>query len=152
MNGKRERAAAIIIVDGKIVTMYREFQDRKYYTFPGGGMNEGEDERECVVREVFEEFGMTVQPERKLYDYEDEKSVEHYYLCKWISGEFGSGKGEEFQPDRNRGIYKPTFIKILDIPRLTLYPEMVAKTFFEDYKKFGKDFPKEVKKIIGHRI
>ncbi len=149
---KRRRAAAIILIDGKIVSMYREFGGRQYYTFPGGGMEKDEDEKDCVVREVQEEFGMTVKPIRKLYTYEDEKSLEYYYLCRWVSGEFGSGTGEEFQPDRNRGIYRPTLIKVSDIPNLTLYPEEVAKTLTADFLKFGDKFDAKQKKIFGHRI
>lgn len=151
-NQKRSRAAAIVLQDGKIVSMYREFNGRKYNTFPGGGMEEGEKEEECVKREVFEEFGIQVEIVKKLYDYEDEKSIEHFYLCKWVAGEFGTGKGEEFQPGRNRGIYKPMFINVLDIPNLTLFPDSVAKTFYEDYKKFGERLDGKVKKIVGHRI
>lgn len=38
MEEKRVRARAIIIHEGKIVSMYRERQDRIFYTFTGGGM------------------------------------------------------------------------------------------------------------------
>ena len=90
-NKKRERARAIIIRDGKMVSMYREKGDRIFYTFPGGGIEGNETEEECVVREAFEEFGLTVQPIKKLYYYENEISIEHFYLCEWLSGEVGDG-------------------------------------------------------------
>ena len=59
---KRESCRAIIITNNKLVTMYREKDNRVYYTFPGGGVNEGEELIACVVREVEEEFGMVVKP------------------------------------------------------------------------------------------
>lgn len=146
---KRNRTRAIIFFEGKIVSMYREFEGRKYYTFPGGGMEEAETEDECVRREVLEEFGLTVKPIKKVYIYENDISVEHFYICEWLSGEFGSGTGEEFQPDRNRGVYKPTLISISDIPKLPLMPPEVSSVFYEDFSKNGEPLRDEVLKIVG---
>ena len=64
----------------KLVSMYREFQDRVFYTIPGGGMEEGETLQECVKREVFEEFGFVVEPVKNVYIYESETSIEYFYL------------------------------------------------------------------------
>ncbi len=33
-----------------------------YYVFPGGGIEPGESEKECVIREVSEEVGLDVDP------------------------------------------------------------------------------------------
>lgn len=149
MEKKKERARAIIIHEEKIVSMYRERQGRIFYTFPGGGMEENESEEECVKREVFEEFGIIVEPIKKVYTYENKNNIEHFYLANWLSGEFGSGKGEEFQENRNNGIYLPKFIKISDIPNLPLMPPEVASAFYSDYMKNGKDIRKDVKFIYG---
>ena len=135
---KRIRCRAIVIVNDKIVTMYRENNGRIYYTFPGGGLEGTETEIECVKREVFEEFGMKVEPIKKVYSYENEISVEHFYVAKHISGEFGSGTGEEFQADRNRGVYIPTLLNIKDIPATPLMPPEIAEAFYLDYAKNGE--------------
>ena len=142
---ERQRVGAIIFFENKIASMYREQEDRTFYTFPGGGMEEDETEEECVVREVFEEFGINVRPIKKLYVYENEGNVEHFYLCEWIDGKFGSGTGEEFQPDRNNGVYRPTLIEIFDIPNLPLMPPKIAKIFFEDYLENGRQLCNTVK-------
>lgn len=144
---KRKRVRGIVFLDGKIVSMYREFQGRCFYTFPGGGMEEGETEEECVKREVFEEFGMIVKSIKKVYVYENERSLEFFYTCEWVSGEFGSGVGEEFQPNRDRGIYRPTLLEIEDIPNLPLMPPEVAKAFVEDFKLSGKNLRDDVKRV-----
>ena len=149
MEKKRERARAIIVRDGKFVSMYREKQGRIYYTFPGGGIEENESEEACVKREVFEEFGIIVEPIKKVYIYENKISKEHFYLAKWLSGEFGSGKGEEFQENQNNGIYIPKLIEISDIPKLPLMPPEVASTFYDDYIRNGKDLRNDVKFIYG---
>ena len=74
---------------------------------------------------------------------------EHFYLAKWLSGEFGSGKGEEFQKNQNNGIYIPKLIEISDIPKLPLMPPEVASTFYDDYIRNGKDLRNDVKFIYG---
>ena len=149
MEKKRERARAIIVRDGKFVSMYREKQGRIYYTFPGGGIEENESEEACVKREVFEEFGIIVEPIKKVYTYENKISKEHFYLAKWLSGEFGSGKGEEFQENQNNGIYIPKLIEISDIPKLPLMPPEVASAFYDDYIRNSKDLRNNVKFIYG---
>lgn len=50
-------------------------------------MNDGESEEACVKRECLEEFGITVQPIKKLYEYEDTKPFKTIFLCKWTAGE-----------------------------------------------------------------
>ncbi len=147
MNEKRVRARAIIIKEDKLLSMYRERDGRIFYTFPGGGMEGQESEEDCVKREVFEEFGIVVKPIKKLYTYESQNSIEHFYLADWISGEFGSGEGEEFDENRNNGVYIPKLIKIEDIPNLPLMPPEVANVFYEDYtKNINRD---KVKVFLG---
>ncbi len=149
MENKRRRVRAIIIKDGKIVSMYREREGRIFYTFPGGGMEGNETEEDCVKREVMEEFGLTVSPIKKVYTYESQSSVEHFYVVDWVSGEFGTGKGEEYQPDRNNGVYIPKFIEIKDIPNLPLMPPEVAMAFYEDFVENGEKVRDDVKFLLG---
>lgn len=149
MEKKRVRARAIIIHNNKIVSMYREREGRVFYTFPGGGQEGDETEEDCVIREVYEEFGITIKPIKKVYTYENQNSIEHFYIADWLSGEFGSGNGEEFQENRNNGIYLPKFIEICEIPNLPLMPPEVASAFYDDYNKNGKNIRDDVKFIIG---
>ena len=125
--------------------MYREREGRIFYTFPGGGMEGDETEEECVKREVFEEFGINVKPIKKVYVSESQINISHYYLCDWVSGEFGTGQGEEYQKENKNGVYKPTMIKISDIPNLPLKPDEVALTFYNDYMENGKTLRDDVK-------
>ena len=146
---KRTRARAIIFCEDKIVAMYREREGRIYYAFPGGGLEDGETTEECVKREVLEEFGMVVKPIKKVYICEDQINISHYYICQWVSGDFGSGKGEEFQAGNKNGVYVPSMIKIADIPNLPLKPSEVAETFYEDYLKNGENLRDDVKYIMS---
>ena len=148
-NTKRERSRAIIMRDGKMVAMYREKDGRVFYTFPGGGMEGDETEVECVKREAFEEFGLTVNSIKKVYDYENEISIEHFYICEWISGEVGDGAGEEYQADRNKGVYIQSLIDIKDLPNLPLMPPEVADAFYNDYMENGEIVRQDVLSIVA---
>ena len=148
---KRISCRAIIIENDTMVSMYRELKDRIFYTFPGGGLEENETEEECVKREVLEEFGLNVEPVKKVYTYESERSIEHFYLCNVVGGEFGKGAGEEFH-NNNNGVYKPTKIKLKEIKNLPLMPPEVAKALILDYKNFGKNLRNDVLFINGKMV
>ena len=83
---ERTRVAGIIFMDGGIALMHRvgvlKRKDiQEYYTFPGGGLEEGETLEEGTIREIKEEFGIEVKVVKKLYEMESEKfSQKEYFL------------------------------------------------------------------------
>ncbi len=100
---ERIRVAGIIKINDGYAFMHRknvikrkDFQE--YYTFPGGGLEENETLEEGVIREIKEEFGITVEVIRKLYEIQSEKfnQKEYFFLCKYKEGVFGTGTGPEF--------------------------------------------------------
>ena len=146
---KKKRSRAIIINNDKLVSMYREFDERVFYVFPGGGMEENETEEECVIREVYEEFGINITPLKKVYIYETEKGIEYFYLCEWIDGEFATGTGEEYDVNANKeGVYIPKLIEISSIPTLPLMPAEIASAFYKDYITSGITLRNDIKHII----
>ena len=67
----RIRVAGIIFMNNGIALMHRkdvikrkDYQE--YYTFPGGGLEEGETPEEGTIREIKEEFGINVKIVKKL--------------------------------------------------------------------------------------
>ena len=51
-----------IIVDGKnILLIARIKSNDSYFIFPGGGVEEGEDHEQALIREVKEELGIDVR-------------------------------------------------------------------------------------------
>ena len=75
---KRIRVAGIIPMQGGFALMHRigvikrkDYQE--YYTFPGGGLEEGETEEEGAIREIKEELGINVKIVKKMYEMESEK-------------------------------------------------------------------------------
>ena len=94
---RRDSARSIIISNGKIAMIHSKKYD--YYKFPGGGIENGEDPIEAMIRETQEEAGLTVIPETvKEYGYvhriqrSDKDPSEcfvqdnYYYLCDAADG------------------------------------------------------------------
>ena len=89
----RNSARSIIIRDGKVAMIHSLKYD--YFKFPGGGIENGENPVEAMIRETREEAGLVVVPESvKEYGYvhrvqrSDRDATEcflqdnYYYLCK----------------------------------------------------------------------
>lgn len=101
-NGKifaRHSARAIIIQNGKVAMVYSQKYD--YYKFPGGGIEQGEDPIQAMVRETAEEAGLRVLPKTiRPYGYvhrvskSDHPDAEvflqdnFYYFCE-VCGDIG---------------------------------------------------------------
>lgn len=142
---KRIRVAGIIPMEDGFAFMHRvgvvKRKDiQEYYTFPGGGLEEGETKEEGCIREIKEEFGINVKVIKKLYEMNSEKfdQEEIFYLCEYVSGEFGTGKGPEFSNDPkyvDSGKYLPEIVKREDIENILLLPTEIKDKFVEDLKK-----------------
>ena len=134
-NKRRISARAIIIKDGKIYLMFRNKKEKGiFYSFAGGGLEQNETCSECVVREVKEEFGITVVPEKLVYIYCSKKSFELFYVCSYVSGELGTGNGEEFSTPNPDNVYIPKMVDISEIDNLPLKPPEIKKALIQDLK------------------
>ena len=139
---KRIRLAGIIPMEDGFALMHRKDviknPDRQeYYVFPGGGREGDETYEEGTLREIKEEFGIDVKIVKKLYEEYSEKfnQTTIYYLCEYVSGEFGTGTGPEFSNDPKHidsGKYLPEIIPQDKIKDILLLPQNVAKMFLED--------------------
>ena len=142
---ERVGVAGIIFINGGVALMHRtEVKKRKdyqeYYTFPGGGLEEGETPEEGTIREIKEEFGIDVKLIKRLYEMNSEKfnQKEIFYLCEYVSGKFGTGNGPEFSNDPkyiDSGKYLPEIIKKDEIKNLLLLPTEIKEKFVEDLEQ-----------------
>lgn len=139
---ERTRVAGIIFIDGKLALMHRKDVLKRpempeYYTLPGGGLEEGETLEEGTKREIKEEFGIDVELVKKLYEITSEKfnQKEIFYLCKYVSGTFGTGEGPEFSGDPKyieSGKYLPELIDIENLEKINLMPPEIKNRIIED--------------------
>ena len=139
---ERTRVAGIIPIEDGFAFMHRtnvvkrkDYQD--YYTFPGGGLEEGETLEQGVIREIKEEFGINVKVIKKLYEMQSEKfnQKEIFFLCEYVDGKFGTGEGPEFSNDPkyiDSGKYIPEIVKKEDVKNILLLPLEIKEKFLEN--------------------
>lgn len=135
----RTRVSGVIPIGNGIAFMHRVGVQNhpigNYYTFPGGGQEEGETVEEGTKREIKEEFGINVEIIRQLYYLKNEEKEEYFFLCKYIKGEFGTGKGPEFSGDKryaHRGQYIPEIIKKEEVKNIVLLPDEIKEKLVLD--------------------
>jgi 8-oxo-dGTP diphosphatase len=116
----RVRAGGVLIEDDNVALVERFRDGKHYFVFPGGGVDEGETLTEAVTREMGEETGLRVTVKRKMAEIHFGLSTQHYFLVEHLSGEFGSGTGEEYTDsdpdDPTQGIYIPTWMPLMELP------------------------------------
>ncbi len=138
---RQTRAVCIMLNDNKVLLMHRLKDGDEYFTFPGGGVEEGESIEEAVVREVMEETSMPTNIERLLYAHHYESSDQYYYLCSYISGEpvLGNAIEKERMEKASSDIYGPEWVDTKLIPNLLLYPLEIRDWLIEDLKNGFKN-------------
>ena len=80
-NNIRTACRAIIIRDGEILLSYETKTNQ--WMLPGGGLEQNENEEECVVRETVEETGFIIKPSKCLLEID-----EYYEDWRWINRYF----------------------------------------------------------------
>jgi mutator protein MutT len=151
----RVRAGIVLIQDGKVALIERHRAGMDYFVFPGGGMDEGETPEQAAVRESMEELGIEVAIRQKVSEIQfGQKSRQIYFLVDQVSGEFGTGSGEEYTDadpnDPNEGIYIPIWMSIDELPlHQNVYParvsELVVRSLQEGWTESTSVFMEDAK-------
>jgi ADP-ribose pyrophosphatase YjhB (NUDIX family) len=63
----RIRVGVVLLEGDALLLVEHRKGDRGYWLLPGGGLEHGETFFDCAVREVREETGLVVEPERVVY-------------------------------------------------------------------------------------
>ena len=142
----RVRAGVVLIEDDKVALIERFRDSTHYYVFPGGGKDEGETPEEAAIREMEEETGLCVTVKRKLAEIHFGLSYQLYYLVERISGEYGTGTGEEYTEadpdDPNEGVYIPIWMPITELPEHeNIYPADISELVVKSVRDGWPDEP-----------
>lgn len=142
----RIRAVALLIQNDSIAVMERYRGGRHYFTFPGGGVDEGEPVEQAVVREIEEELGIQIRVTRQVATVWFNGNRQEYFLVEQTSGTFGTGTGDEFTAgyDETHGTYHPMWMPIRELLANPVLPEEIALMVVKFHQN---GWPREVVKI-----
>jgi len=82
--------AALVFDDQGRILLFKHTYRKLAWGIPAGGLEHGEQPKDAVVREFFEETGMTIEVQRLLLA-DSSRHFQHVslvYLCKISAGEF----------------------------------------------------------------
>lgn len=127
MKKPRPVARAIVILDDKIALLERHRQGKRYFVFPGGGIDRGETPEQAAIRETLEETGLDIVIERQVAEYIFRGNLEHFFLARPVGGQLGTGTGSEItNPSPSSGTYHPRWVPLLELPGLPVLPGQIA--------------------------
>ena len=119
----RISARAVIIENGKVLTMFRRRikngEVREYYVLPGGGQDAGETLEDTVKRELQEEMNVTIEVLGYLGQMDDPNGASNFYHCKITSGTPHLG-GEELDKQSPENYYEPRFVSLDDLDKIDI--------------------------------
>ena len=142
----RIRAGVVLIEDDKVALIERFRSEYHYYVFPGGGVDEGETPEQAAIREMEEETGLCVSIKRTLAEIHFGLSYQIYYLVEKVSGEYGTGTGEEYtdaDPDNPaEGVYIPVWMPLAEMSEHeNIYPADLKQLVLDSVKTTWPDEP-----------
>ncbi len=117
---KRQAARGIALSDNKILLLFTErYND---FSFPGGGVEDGEDIELCLKRELEEETGARNIKIKHHYGYIDEirpfpkkefdlmHMISHFYMCE-VDSVLGDSKMESYEI---KNVMRPQWVNLHD--------------------------------------
>ncbi len=144
---KPTRAVGIVIKNNDILLIHRK-NEKEYYVFPGGGVEENETIEQAVIRELWEETSINVEIKKLLYIHHilDDKndSDQYFYLCEYLSGIPKLGDFNELKNMKSgNNFYEPLWFPIQKLSKILLYPLEIRDWLIEDFKNGFSDKTKE---------
>jgi ADP-ribose pyrophosphatase YjhB (NUDIX family) len=129
------RVAGIWIENGHIL-LHRQ-KDDAYWALPGGRAQILEDSKTCLVREMDEELGVSVEVERLLWVVENFfpyagknfHEIGFYYLVRGADGKSYYQSGPFFGPEGDRLVYQ--WVKLSEVHDAVLQPEFLREALKE---------------------
>ncbi len=146
----RIRALGIVVRGDEVLLIHRNVNNKEYFVFPGGGVEQEETIEQAVAREVYEETGVKVKIEKPLYIVTDENSEHNFYLCSYISGEL-QREQEETDNVNSADSKKPSWNKITSLHSVKVLPLEVRDWLVEDFKNNFSNSVRKFDSLVSER-
>lgn len=133
---KKIRAVAILIKKDEVLLIHRK-NEKEYFVFPGGGVEEGETIEQAVIRELMEEMTLEIKINKLLYRHiYDNDTEQYFYLCDYVSGKpkLGEDSEEKKKMLEGKDFYNPLWVKIEKLKNMLIYPLEIKDLLIEDFK------------------
>lgn len=140
------RSGVIIVEENKVAAIQRVNSKGTYFLFPGGGVELSETVEEAAIREAREELGVDVPLQGLIAVVEFGGDEQYYYLARIVSGEFGSGTGEELSSiaASPAGTYTPIWLQRHRLHEYDIRPVELAR-FIQKNSFTSKPIPLHIK-------
>lgn len=123
----KDRASGIIIQDKKVLFIHRIREDKEYWVFPGGGVEENETIEEALDREIFEELSLIVKEKKFLFKIENAGRFEHHFLILKYEGDPKLG-GPEAERMNDKNQYILNWFPVGQLNSINLFPDKAKES------------------------
>ncbi|MHB8138962.1 MAG: NUDIX hydrolase [Smithellaceae bacterium] len=124
--GPRVGVGAIVIHEGKILLVKRGVEPGKgLWAIPGGTLHLGETLRECAVREILEETGITIAVGECIYVFDlierdDNGKIKFHFVVADFAGLYVSGEPKGADDADEAGWFAPEDLDGLPVSQNTM--------------------------------
>lgn len=144
----RVRICAICLLAGNVLVVEHKatVSNKAFWAPPGGGLFYGEKIKDCLVREVKEETGLTIKPGGFIGVNEFIGSplhaIELFFETQLLHGQLQTGSDPEVGPDFQliQNVHFLTLAELRQINQQDLHPIFHGLSSLEDLRAFGSRF------------
>lgn len=138
----RIRVAAVIVRNNTLLLAEHRKDNQTYYLLPGGGLDHGETLHDALVRELWEETRLRIQPGRLLFLIESiapdaSRHVVQLAFAATIEGNAEPSKGVDPR------VIRAAFFPAEQLPALPMFPPL-QQTLYEGVRHGFPDVPQNL--------